>query len=42
MLRSQGRDFNLNRVMFDPDKGYGARVVSDHNGIFGDFGIVKN
>lgn len=42
MLRSQGRDFNLKQNDIDPDKGYGARAVSDHNGIFGDFGIVKN
>ena len=42
MLRSQGRDFNLKQSDIDPDKGYGARAVSDHNGIFGDFGIVKN
>ena len=42
MLRSQGRDFNLKQNDIDPDKGYGARAVSDRNGIFGDFGIVKN
>lgn len=42
MLRSQGRDFNLKQNDIDPDKGYGVRAVSDHNGIFGDFGIVKN
>lgn len=42
MLRSQGRDFNLEQNDIDPDKGYGARAVSDHNGIFGDFGIVRN
>lgn len=42
MLRSQGRDFNLKQNDIDPDKGYGARAVSDHNGIFGDFGIVRN
>lgn len=42
MLRSQGRDFNLKENDVDPDKGYGARAVSDLNGIFGDFGIVKN
>lgn len=42
MLRSQGRDFNLKQNDIDPDKGYGARAVSDLNGIFGDFGIVKN
>ena len=42
MLRSQGRDFNLKQNNIDHDKGYGARAVSDHNGIFGDFGIVKN
>ena len=42
MLRSQGRDFNLKQNDIDSDKGYGARAVSDHNGIFGDFGIVKN
>lgn len=42
MLRSQGRDFNLKQNDINPDKGYGARAVSDRNGIFGDFGIVKN
>lgn len=42
MLRSQGRDFNLKQNDIDPDKGYGAIAVSDHNGIFGDFGIVRN